>query len=377
MSKKSTVPPPRPPAPKTGSSGGMSFSFKALEEGDDEDEELTILDGKFDRQVCQEKEKQARDTEKERSYSKSPVERLPSVSEEKTLARSQNSFDKIKDLTGKLQDTISKKIEEFSEPAKSEPVKIKEHSRSLNGEFSRSPEKFEGKYADFQLNEGERTSSSADSEMHYFEMGDTAEKVEEMKPEITDELNMVDEYYNPEDGEDFSELPGVVPIVRQRKKFPFKKSKPTVPPAPISMSKLNKDLKEESVKTVKPDKELCKNENSDNIANNVAIIANDKVSTVVNLAGKNIPVWKLISSLSILLLYFILPLPSYLSGLIAGLILSSTGWILYLWIMRPPKPREVIPELPLDHLPPMPVPEMKEPRGEDGSYKVCTSILII
>ena len=372
MSKKSTMPPPRPPAPKSGGSSGMSFSFKALEEGDDEDEELTILDGKFDRQVSHEKEKHAREIERERSVTKHPVEKLQTVGEEKPLARSQNSFDKIKDLTGKLQDTISKKIDELTDtPTKSEPIKINEHvqARNLNGDIYRNSEKTDVKELD-NVEDGTGRIASSYNETHYFEMTDRAEKVEEVKSEDTDDLNLIDEYFIPESGEDFSDLPGVVPMVRQRKKFPFKKVKPVIPPAPISMSKLSKDLKEDPVKTVRPDNKVEKNETVDNLANNVAVIAKDKVNTVVNLAGRNIPVWKLVCGVCLLLIYWIVPLPSYFNGLIAGLILSSAGWALYLWVMQPPKPREVIPELPLDKLPPMPVPEMKEPKGEDGCYKV-------
>ena len=351
----------------------MSFSFKALEEGDDEDEELTVLDGKFDRQVSQEKEKHAREIDRERSVTKPPVEKLQTVGEEKPLARSQNSFEKIKDLTGKLQDTISKKIDELTDtPTKSEPIKISEHvqaRKNFNGDVHRSSEKADGKELDNVEEDTGRIGSSY-NETHYFEVTDQSEKVEEVKSEDTDDLNLIDEYFIPESGEDFSDLPGVVPMVRQRKKFPFKKIKPVIPPAPISMSKLSKDLKEDQVKTVKPDNKVEKNETVDNLANNVAVIAKDKVNTVVNLAGRNIPVWKLVCGVCLLLIYWIVPLPSYFNGLIAGLILSSAGWVLYLWVMQPPKPREVIPELPLDKLPPMPVPEMKEPKGEDGCYKV-------
>lgn len=369
MSKKSTIPPPRPPAPRGGGSSGMSFSFKALEEGDDEDEELTILGGKFDKQVSQEREKQARQSDKERSYSKSPVEKIQTFGEEKPLTRSQNSLEKIKDFTGKIQDTISRKIDEFSDsPTKSEPINIKEQTKQFTGDFESSLEKSEAKDDVFTADEINGF-SSVNNETQYFDMSGESEKSEGLKPDSTDDLNMVDEYYNPERAEDFSDLPGVVPMVRQRKKFHFIKSKPAVPPAPISMSKISKDLKEDLTETVKPEPEMDKNINNDNLASNIAILAKDKVNTVVNFAGKNVPVCKIIGGVIVMFLYMILPLPSYINGLIAGLILSSAGWSLYLWIMQPRKPREVIPDLPMDQLPPMPVPEMKEPKGEDGSYK--------
>ena len=387
MSRKSAIPPPRPPAPKGGSSGGISFSFKALEEGDDEDEELTILDGKFDRQVSQEREKQAREADRdrsysqareadrERSYSKSPVEKFQTVSEDKPLTRSQNSIEKIKDLTGKIQDSISKKIEEFSDsPTKSEPIKIKERTNSFNSftaDFESSLEKSGTKDDNYSAGEINGI-SSIDNETQYFEMSGESEMNEESKMGSFEGLNVVEEYYNPEVAADFSDLPGVIPMVRQRKKFHVMKSKPAVPPVPMSMLRLSKDLKEDPVEPQKPEAPVAseKNGSNENITNSIAIIAKDKLHTIVNVAGKNVPVWKIICGMIVMFLYLILPLPSYINGLIAGAILSSAGWTLYLWMMRPRKPREAIPDLPLDQLPPMPVPEMKEPKGEDGCYKV-------
>lgn len=387
MSRKSAIPPPRPPAPKGGSSGGISFSFKALEEGDDEDEELTILDGKFDRQVSQEREKQAREADRdrsysqareadrERSYSKSPVEKFQTVSEDKPLTRSQNSIEKIKDLTGKIQDSISKKIEEFSDsPTKSEPIKIKERTNSFNSftaDFESSLEKSGTKDDNYSAGEINGI-SSIDNETQYFEMSGESEMNEESKMGSFEGLNVVEEYYNPEVAADFSDLPGVIPMVRQRKKFHVMKSKPAVPPVPMSMLRLSKDLKEDPVEPQKPEAPVAseKNDSNENITNSIAIIAKDKLHTIVNVAGKNVPVWKIICGIMVMFLYLILPFPSYINGLIAGAILSSAGWTLYLWMMRPRKPREAIPDLPLDQLPPMPVPEMKEPKGEDGCYKV-------
>jgi hypothetical protein len=57
--------------------------------------------------------------------------------------------------------------------------------------------------------------------------------------------------------------------------------------------------------------------------------------------------------------------------MVIGMVLSSAGWMLYFWVTGSNKPREPIPEdPPLDKLPPMPVPEMKEPKGDDCCYKV-------
>ena len=358
----------------------MSFSFKALEEGDDEDEELTVLEGKFDKQISIEKERLGKETDREREYSKSPTEKFQPMNEEKPMTRSQNSFDKIKDLTGKIQETITKKIEEFSDsPPKSDPIAIKTE-KEFNGEFGGSFEA--GDTKSFELSNDTDNNSLVDNETQYFELSTDSDKYKDPGLNEVDDLNMVDEYYNPEENdENFSDLPGVVPVVRQRKKFHFMKSKPAVPPAPMSMSKLNKDLKEvDKVENdkVKNEVPVDKSNNNDkkvsSITSDLAVIAKEHVNRVVHIGGKNIPVWKILGALSLLFLYMMLPLPTYMNGLIMGLFLSSGGWSLYLWIMKPRQPREAIPDLPLDKLPPMPVLEMKDPKGEDGCYKVNESL---
>lgn len=68
--------------------------------------------------------------------------------------------------------------------------------------------------------------------------------------------------------------------------------------------------------------------------------------------------------------YYIIPMPSFLSGLIAGIVLTSVFWLFYAWIFQPPKPIEPIVLTPLEDLPPIQIPAMMLPVHEDGIYKV-------
>lgn len=381
MSKKGiAIPPPRPPAPKVGS-GGISFSFKALEEEDEE--ELSLVTGKFDKQVHEEKERHARVLERERSLSKSPDIRY---SAESTMSKSpsiksQNSFEKLKDLKDKIQTGIQKKkdelftdsnvtsavpgrdrdidqstvtiIKEKSSQLRQSPVKQIEHSSSLKTV-----------HADNVTAESETFDSELlDLDTEYFDSkSDDTDDIFVQNNE-DDALEINDTYFNPT-SEDFSELPGVVPIVRQRKRFQnFRKIKPIVPPAPVSMSKLNEKFPE-----TKPSGEVDTAPDSKKDGNGRVPVDTEPV---ININGTKIPVKKLIGVVVFLFLYMILPLPSYLSGMIAGGIIASGGWMLYLWVTEPPKLREPIPsDPPLDKLPPLPAPEIKEPKGEDGCFKV-------
>jgi hypothetical protein len=99
-----------------------------------------------------------------------------------------------------------------------------------------------------------------------------------------------------------------------------------------------------------------------------------KTSSLMRLVshdGQSMPWPKVVAVVAGLFAYFILPIPSYLSGLIAGCVLTSVCWVVYLWLTEPPRVRDPPVLIPIEKLPPMEVPEMKEPNvQEDGVYKV-------
>ncbi|KAL4240932.1 Tabersonine 6 [Mactra antiquata] len=379
MSRKGiTIPPPRPPAPKVGGSGGLSFSFKALEEEDED--ELTFVTGKFDKQVHDEKERQARNLERDRSMSKSP-ESLRQTSEgsmsKSPSIKSQNSFDKLKDLKDKIQTEIQKKKDGLFTDTNVASVRDKDMDQStvstkkdLDNQIRQSPVKhieqttsvrddtFDNVGTDVDKNDDE----TFDMDTEYFDTK-SEEFDESYIPDNDDDILEINEsYFNPM-SEDFSDLPGVIPIVRQRKRFQkLRKIKPIIPPAPVSMSKLN-----EKLPVPEPDDTVNTDTSVENKVEKSDLVESE---SVINVNGAKIPVKTIVGGIIFLFLYMILPLPSYISGMIAGGILASGGWMLYLWIIEPPKPREIIPpDPPLEELPPLPTPEIKEPKGEDGCFK--------
>lgn len=375
MSKKASTPPPRPPAPKMGGSS-ISFSFKALEE--EEEEELTSVTGKFDKQIQEEKERHAQALVRERSLSKSPDNRqtIQQHIEKSPSLKSQNSFDKLKDLKDKIHSEIQKKKEEIFTESNVGTVKdrkvekpsfsiTKEKTVPLGDVKESLPEDFQS-FEDLE-DSGEfksATDQELDDETAYFDTNQDDKGASGLAA-IDDKLEINEEYFNTT-GDDFSDLPGVIPMIRQRKRFQnLRKIKPVVPVAPVSMSKLSQKIPEPEPVTEKSDSSPKK------IQLEIQTNNSENTETVITIHGTKIPVKKCVTCIVVLFLYMLIPLPSYISGMLIGIMLSSAGWMLYLWVNQPARPREPIPEdLPLDKLPPLLVPEMKEPKGDDCCYKV-------
>lgn len=388
MKKSNSMPPPRPVAPPR--LGGGVISFKSLEE--EGEDELTSVTGKFDQTVSDEREKVARNVEKERSLSKSPDLRS-SQSSEVSLERSgsfkgQNSLGKLIDLKDKIQSEIQRKKDEFlsdkrepkdkkevKDQGKSEPKDknekkekeletiIKEKSAPLEYAPLVQPGRvFVTKESLEDSGEFENPVEDGKDDTDYFESKSDYED-ELVIRNGSEELEIDDEYFNPT-GDDFSDLPGVVPMLRQRKRLQkFRKIKPVVPQLPVSMSKLSKSLPEVNEPAEEKDKKPLKKEPKD-----VEKWAEPK--SLINLHGTEIPVRKLALGVIFVLCYIIIPLPTYLNGMILGGALTSFGWMIYLWVTEPARKRDAVPDdPPLEELPPLPQPEIKEPKGEDCCYK--------
>ena len=79
---------------------------------------------------------------------------------------------------------------------------------------------------------------------------------------------------------------------------------------------------------------------------------------------------KLVSILVCVVAYLIIPLPSFLSGMVFGIAITYSVISIYNWLWKPPKPKEPMKILPLSKLAPIKVPEMRESKNEDGKFKV-------
>jgi hypothetical protein len=76
------------------------------------------------------------------------------------------------------------------------------------------------------------------------------------------------------------------------------------------------------------------------------------------------------AGISCLVIYWILPLPAFVSGAVFGMMISSLGWKIYIWVTKPLPPKEKPEIVPLDQLPPFVLPNMKDATFADGVYKV-------
>lgn len=83
-----------------------------------------------------------------------------------------------------------------------------------------------------------------------------------------------------------------------------------------------------------------------------------------------------ISLIIALLAYMVIPLPSYVSGMISGGAIAVCGLLAYQWWNKPPKPN--LPFVPPDvrNRPPLRVPEMKESKNIDNKFMVRYTLRI-
>ncbi|XP_052775563.1 testis-expressed protein 2-like [Mya arenaria] len=407
--KKGGGAPSRPPPPKVGGGSKMSFSFKALEE--EEDEELSVVTGKFDKQVSDEKERQAQANAiaSERSHFRSKSAEVPQEStvmpkeglSKSPSVKSQNSFERLKDIKGKIQDTIVKKKDELAESFGTSPKSRSTISQSPRESPLGSSPKIQ-EMMDFSKNPGTPDSVSLNDELDddekFLSLGGSS-KDEGEKDLLTMDANYFDAVYDDDgegDGDIANEFPSedsvgelevsedyfkvngdegshsehanTVPVLRQRQGVQnSKKIKPIVPPSPVLMSKLGKTVSEKAGE--KPEAPTSGKEKPNDDENNSH--SSQSESGITKHFG-NVHFQKAhICAIVAFIVFVFLPLPSYISGLIVGMVLASGGWIIYLWLTQTAKERGVIPADPLlEELPPMLIPpEMKEPKGEDGCYK--------
>ncbi|XP_064627128.1 testis-expressed protein 2-like isoform X2 [Lineus longissimus] len=82
-----------------------------------------------------------------------------------------------------------------------------------------------------------------------------------------------------------------------------------------------------------------------------------------------IPVTKVLVSTLSIFLYFIIPFPPYVAGLIMGMALAGGVLFAYLWLTKPKNPREPFSVAKLEDLVPELVPEIRESKYQDGIFR--------
>ncbi|XP_067671155.1 testis-expressed protein 2-like [Haliotis asinina] len=404
--------PPRPPPPKASlgsklTSGSIGISFKALEE--EEDEDLTIFTGKFDK-VVEEAHKSQRSSHERRGSSGEPklirtgstsiqdskLTKLHSHSkslDDGNSSPTKKSFFEYKDIISdikhkitdtkeKITDSISKRIEEFSGDSSSNPSP--ENEQPLDDDIlvtERENILTDVRPERVPVVQDALPSSVKDDLVDHFQECEEDSSGWRKDDEEDDDIDVVDEYFGMNSMEDFSSNPGLNVSVRQRSKlnrFVNKNSKP-VTSATVTMSTLmvtspaeeelqfNLEVRDENNEPVvektesgpKADQETASNHDKET----------PTTLEVVKSTEKTVPIQKLVAVAVCVFAYLIMPLPSYVSGLMMGAMLASAGWALYLWYKQPPKQHEEFKLTPLEDLPPMYVPHMKDPVKDDGIYK--------
>ena len=86
---------------------------------------------------------------------------------------------------------------------------------------------------------------------------------------------------------------------------------------------------------------------------------------------------KLFMATFALIAYVTIPLPVFLSGMMAGFVLAAVCIFVYQWLTVPPKLEQPLFLPDLDTLPTLEVPEMKESKNQDGKFKVSCIIMEI
>ncbi|XP_074647421.1 testis-expressed protein 2-like [Tubulanus polymorphus] len=83
------------------------------------------------------------------------------------------------------------------------------------------------------------------------------------------------------------------------------------------------------------------------------------------------PLSRVVVSSALLFLYLIVPWPPYVAGMIVGAVVAATSIAFYLWLMKEPTPKEPFEKFvpPLNELPALVVPEIKENRNSDANFR--------
>ncbi|KAK3586700.1 hypothetical protein CHS0354_039172 [Potamilus streckersoni] len=345
--KKNPNPPPRPPAPRLTE---KAFSFRSLEEEVEEQEDLTISATT----VTKKKEHTAAISSIDNKTSHLTDAKATDVEQSPLKSKWERTFTDFKE---KIQDTISKKIDEFSSDhsKKESSSPLRELKKESSSNSICNPEEQKAR----TLGDTVIPDKTADAE--------TVSCPGDLCFEFKD-LQSIDEYYSVEPVEDFTGSPNLPQDSYVRKRQPFSKEekiKPTSLPKVAMSASVNKYHKGEITSIESHPRTVKKGEESTYNGNEVS----PSQAAFGKLNANHLPVRRLVAGGLVTFLYIVLPLPSFLNGMIIGLVLASLGWLVYLWLIQPTPPMVTIPEVTFEDLPPLPAPELREPKSEDGVYK--------
>ncbi|KAK3091537.1 hypothetical protein FSP39_020588 [Pinctada imbricata] len=370
---------------KSSLGGSMKFSFKSLEEDEEDEEELTSVSKDLEIK----KEPPPRPVGPPGSAHKQSVDYRPP----KLQATSKSlEEDKISGLKSKLKTNFTdikakvvKKLEDFHHDISSSP----------DSDTERNVEEEDDEKADgnsevtlvVQADAETKKSEISENDGKIYTEIETEEKVSETVAD-QEEFQIVDDFYDTDTTSLQSSISAIptAPEIRYRNKSLPQKLKPkskgtsVVSAAPVSLSNIREHAQvddspvkdsapegggEEAVGDVFHDVKPGDNNN----AHGGGTPQTSSVPTHNTSQKQHVP-WKNIITASVVVtFYWIIPLPSYISGLIMGVFLTTLCSIAYIKLTTPPPPRPDPQPLPLDQLPPFIMPEMKDVKTEDYVFR--------
>ena len=197
--------------------------------------------------------------------------------------------------------------------------------------------------------------------------------------EDPDEFEIVDDFFTNEPAEDFTGIPSIEKtdaFVKQKwnktslKRRLVKGKAPTFI-SPVAMSELSKDSIDEVDDSTNTFYD-AKDETLKIVSLSKPPTETSKLQIFTESIEKHVHSKKLVVIIGFIFLYLIIPLPSYISGMIMGSFFVSLGWISYIFITKPPTIKDPPKRIPLKDLPPMIEPEIKDVSLDEGVtlYKV-------
>ncbi|CAC5377658.1 unnamed protein product [Mytilus coruscus] len=440
MSFKREVP-ARPPPPKvvgkkTDSTPAMKFSFKSLEEDEDDEEDLTIMTGELTKKVESDKlkidnklpdspnkistekkshEESDKPSEDKKKFTKkevgearkvvasqrswdSPTHVSTSTKAEPIPIRS-SSADKLQKYSKSVEEEGSamswlkqnvaeissavkdkaerarKKIGELSENIgkdEDEKVKVKE-MKTLNTDTCKTNESMvESQHVVKRETVEQLKSTPVDKvqEEHTDVVEENLPSDAENEAEEVEEFNIVDDFYSNEPAEDFTGVPSVTSTNTFEKKKPktslkrrLVKGKVPKLTSPVAMSKLSKDKVDELEEATffnAADETVTVTSKSKHVTDP------SKLQTLAETVEKHVPSKKFLIVIGVMFLYIVVPLPSYISGMVLGSFIASLGWISYIFLTKPTMPKDSPKIIPVKNLQPMTGPNLKDVSLADG-----------
>lgn len=191
--------------------------------------------------------------------------------------------------------------------------------------------------------------------------------------EDPDEFEIVDDFFTNEPAEDFTGIPSIEKtdaFVKQKSnktslKRRFVKGKAPKFISPVAMSKLSKDNIDEVEDSTNAFYD-AKDETLKIVSLSKPPTETSKMQIFTESIEKHVHSKKLVVIVGFIFLYLIIPLPSYISGMIMGSFFASLGWISYIFITKPPTVKDPPKRIPLKDLPPMIEPEIKDVSLDEG-----------